>query len=90
MAENDNAPDTVCRRHELLETMLARIEATTREGFAGVNKNLSEVAKDLREGAVNMGRMQEKIAHLERWVFGAMSAGLVGLVTALLALLMKN
>jgi len=90
MAENSNPPDTVCRRHELLETMLARIEKTTREGFAGVNKSLGEVAKDLRDGAVNMGRMQERIAHLERWVFGAMSAGLAGLAMALLALALKS
>ena len=80
----------VCPRHELLEVTLVRIEQTTREGFAGVSKTLGEVAKDLREGAVTMTELRVRTQHLEKWVYTAMASGIAGLITALLALLMKS
>ncbi len=80
----------VCPRHELLETTLVRIEATTREGFAGVNRTLGEVAKDLREGAVTMTELRTRVNHLEKWLYTAMTSGIAGLITALLALLLRK
>ena len=89
MFDNDNT-DQVCRRHELLEQTLARLERSVQDGFAGVNSTLREVAKDLREGAVEMATMKLRIQTLERLVFGSVALGLSGLGVALFNLVIKN
>ena len=57
----------VCQKHEALEVSLARIERTTREGFAEINGSLKAVLADLREGAVQMAEMRVKIALLDKY-----------------------
>ena len=90
MVENNNAPDMVCRRHELLEQVLARLELSVESGFATVNNTLREVAKDLRDGAVEMATMRLRIQLLERLCFGSVALALTGLGMALFNLVIKQ
>ena len=89
MPEN-NIPGPVCRRHELLEETLTRLEHSVQDGFATVNTTLKEVAKDLRDGAVEMATLKLRLNLLERLVFGAVGLGLSGLGVALFNLVVKQ
>ena len=86
-------PDTderVCRQHEVLAQTLERLELSVQDGFASVNTSLREVAKDLRDGAVEMATLRLRISVLERLVFGAVALALSGLVAGVLALIIKT
>ena len=89
MPENDG-PGQVCRRHELLEETLTRLERSVQDGFSTVNGTLREVAKDLREGAVEMATLRLRITLLERLVFGSVALALTGLGVALFNLVVKQ
>ena len=89
MPEN-NAPDPVCRRHELLEQTLERLEQATREGFAEVNKTMREVAKDLRDGAVEFATLRLRVSFLEKVTYSAIGTALTAVLLAILALVLKG
>jgi len=80
----------VCQKHEALEVSLTRIECTTREGFERMNKTLSDIAKDLREGAVEMATLRIRLALVEKILFGAVALALTGLGVALFNLILKT
>ena len=86
-AESDRL---VCQKHEALEVSLARIEQTTREGFAEVSGTLKAALRDLREGAVQMARMQVKIDLHERILYSAIGTALTAMLLAILALTFKG
>ena len=81
---------TVCQKHEALEVSLARIERTTREGFAEISGTLKAVLGDLREGAVQMAEMKVKLNLLEKIAHGAIGTALTGVLLAILALVLKG
>ena len=83
-------PRDVCPKHEMLEGGLERIEQSMREGFAGVNQTLREVAGDLRQGAVTMGSIETRLQLVERITFGAVGLALTGLAAAILALVIRS
>ena len=68
---NDEGTRTVCQKHEALEVSLTRIERATREGFDRMNKTLSDIAKDLRDGAVEMATIRIRLSLVERVLYGA-------------------
>jgi hypothetical protein len=87
------SPDSarnVCHKHESLEVSLARIERTTREGFAEISGTLKAVLADLREGAVQMAEMRVKIQLHEKVIYSAIGTALTGVLLAALALVLKG
>ena len=80
----------VCQKHEALEVSLTRIERATREGFERMNKTLSDIAKDLRDGAVEMATIRIRLAVVEKICFGAVALALTGLGAGVLALVLKG
>ena len=80
----------VCQKHEALEVSLTRIERATREGFERMNKTLSDIAKDLRDGAVEMATIRIRLALVERILYGAVALALTGLGAGVLALIIKT
>ena len=89
MSDDDNTR-RVCQKHEALEVSLARIERTTREGFAGVNESLREILKDLREGAVEIATIRVRLTLVERITYGGVAIALTGLAMAILSLVLKG
>ena len=87
---SDDNTQSVCQKHEALEVSLARIERTTREGFADVSNTLKAVLADLREGAVQMAEMKVKIGLLEKITHGAIGTALTAVLLAVLALVLKG
>jgi hypothetical protein len=90
MPDNNTPPVMICRRHELLEQTLERLEHSVQDGFDSVNKTLKEVAKDLREGAVEMATLRIRLALVEKILYGATGTALTGLLLAILALVFKS
>jgi len=86
----DDTTRKVCTRHSALEVSLARIEQTTREGFAGANESLREILKDLREGAVEIATIRVRLTLVERVTYGGVAIALTGLAMAILALVLKG
>ena len=81
---------SVCQKHEAFEVSLTRIERCTREGFERMNKTLCDIAKDLREGAVEMATLRVRLALVERVTYGGVAIALTGLAIAILALVLKK
>ena len=90
MAEISNAPEMVCRRHDFLEQVLARLELSVQAGFATVNGTLKDVGKDLHDGAVEMATLRLRISLLEKVTYSAVGTALVAVLLAVLALVLKG
>jgi len=87
--ENDKS-DKICQRHALLERTLERLEHSVQNGFASVNSTMKEVAKDLREGAVEIATLRLRISLLEKVTYSAVGTALVAVLLAILSLVLKG
>ena len=86
----DDTTRKVCQKHSALEVSLARLERTTREGFAEINDGLRAILKDLREGAVEIATIRVRLTLVERVTYGGIAIALTGLAMAILSLVLKG
>ena len=89
MLEN-NKPDVICRRHELLERTLERLEQSVQTGFSAMTATMKEVAEDLREGAVAMSEIKVRLNLLEKVTYTAVGTALTAVLLAVLSLVLKG